>query len=100
MNIADHVPLATLSDEQTENSCPFRDDEQCCDLCQEIIDTSKTEWVFEWIRKLSDWEKTLHYEDKCQQLSFNLVQEGMVDKGNRIRDKLGILQTEMVNFVD
>jgi hypothetical protein len=71
-----------------------------CDLCEMIIATSKSEWVFGWLRKLRSWEKALQYEDKCHQLSFNLVSEGTIDIGSRVRDKLGILQTEMVNLVN
>jgi hypothetical protein len=71
-----------------------------CDLCETIIATSKSEWVFGWIRKLRNWEKALQYEKKCHQLTFDLVSEGSIDTERRVRDKLGILQTEMVNILN
>ena len=71
-----------------------------CDLCEMIIVASKSEWVFEWIYKLRNWEKALQYEDQCHQLTFDLVSDGSIDRGSRVRDKLGILQTEMVNMVN
>jgi hypothetical protein len=94
--------LLEQQDERTEmigrNSCPFENNEEPCDLCQMIRDTSKTDWAFQWIQKLRDWEKALQYEGKCHQLTFNIRSGGMMDPGSRVRDKLGILQTEMVKY--
>jgi hypothetical protein len=69
-----------------------------CALCEAILEKSQSGWVFEWLLKLRDWENTLIYENECRQLTFDWSSEGSIDWANRIRDKLGSLQTEMVAF--
>ncbi len=69
-----------------------------CSLCTMILEKSRGDWAFEWILKLRDWENTLQYEKECRQLTFDLSWEGSADTANRIRDKLGTLQTEMVSM--
>jgi hypothetical protein len=72
--------------------------EKSCCLCEMIYEKSRSDWAFEWILKLRDWENTLSYENECHQLTFDLTSEGSADIADRIRDKLGTLQTEMVLF--
>ena len=84
----------------SQNLCaPVSAPHQCgavdCELCHTIQEMTGSDWVFEWIRKLADWERT-RIGRHVHQMKFGWGVETKGAEVDEIRTKLALFQTQTV----
>ena len=66
-----------------------------CKVCKAIKDVSEDDF-FEWIMMLKDWEESVDYTDKCDQMTMAWGMAHTMDRVELVRNKLALLQTMTV----
>ena len=66
-----------------------------CELCHFIQEMAEADWVYDWIRKLADWEST-RVGRHLHQVEFRWGVERRTAEVEGIRMKLATIQTQMV----